>query len=468
MCNGKTPRSRRVLGFCSSADLYKNGLVDPQDSLRPTLRALAAARESFQPIRPIGVVTDFAGLLVESEGPLASIGDICEVQTGGVSIRTQVVGFRSGRVLSMPLQETVGLQPGSPIAAHRFASQAPVGINLLGRVVDAFGAPIDGKGILHTADSRELLSDPLGPMEREAIDEPLVTGVRVIDALLPCGKGQRVGIFGGAGVGKSTLLGAMARNSSCDVNVVALVGERNREVRAFLEETLGPEGLAKSVIVAATSDRPAPVRVRAAFLAATVADWFREQGKDVLLILDSITRLAMAQREIGLAVGEPPSQKGYTPSVFQLLPRLFERAGKYASGSVTGFYTVLMEGDDINDPIADAARSLLDGHIVLSRDLAEAGQFPAIDALESLSRLSNAVASEDHLERAGRLRESMAAYRRSEDLINLGAYAAGSNPQVDAAVRSRDEVVGFLKQDLADTQPLEDTLDQLRALSEKL
>lgn len=439
-----------------------------QDSLCPTLRALTAVVESLQPIRPIGVVTDFAGLLVESEGPLASIGDICKVQTSDGSIRTQVVGFRSGRVLSMPLEETVGLQPGSPIAAHKSASRAPVGTNLLGRVVDAFGSPIDGLGLLHSTESRDLYSDPPGPMERAAIDEPIVTGVRVIDGLLPCGKGQRVGIFGGAGVGKSTLLGALARNSSSQVNVVALIGERNREVRAFLEETLGPEGRAKSVIVAATSDRPAPVRVRAAFLAATVADWFREQGKDVLLILDSVTRLAMAQREIGLAVGEPPSQKGYTPSVFQMLPRLFERAGKYSSGSVTGFYTVLMEGDDINDPIADAARSLLDGHIVLSRDLAEAGQFPAIDALESLSRLSAAVASTEHVERANRLRESMAAYRRSEDLINLGAYAGGSNPQVDAAVRSRDDVVGFLKQDLAEAHSLEDTLDQLRALAEIL
>jgi flagellum-specific ATP synthase/type III secretion protein N (ATPase) len=300
-------------------------------------------------------------------------------------------------------------------------------------------------------------------MEREPIRQALATGVRSIDAVIPCGKGQRVGIFGGSGVGKSTLLAAMARNGSADVNVIAMIGERNREVRAFLEETLEADGLARSVVIAATSDRPAPVRVRAAFLAATVADWFREQGRDVLLIMDSATRLAMAQREIGLAAGEPPSQKGYTPSVFQLLPRLFERAGNFAKGSVTGFYTVLVEGDDLNEPIADAVRALLDGHIVLSRELAHRNHYPAIDVLQSVSRLQRAIAGEAQLGLAGRLREALAEYRQSEDLVRLGAYAAGSNPKLDAAIKSQDDVLAFLRQDLREAQPIEKTLAELEA-----
>jgi FliI/YscN family ATPase len=302
-------------------------------------------------------------------------------------------------------------------------------------------------------------------MRREPICEALSTGVRSIDALIPCGKGQRVGIFGGSGVGKSTLLAAMARNGAADVNVIAMIGERNREVRAFLDETLEEEGLRRSVVIAATSDRPAPVRVRAAFLAATVADWFREQGRDVLLIMDSATRLAMAQREIGLAAGEPPSQKGYTPSVFQLLPRLFERAGRFEKGSVTGFYTVLVEGDDMNEPIADAVRSLLDGHIVLSRELAHRNHYPAIDVLQSVSRLQHAISGESQLGHAAKLREALAEYRQSEDLVRLGAYAAGSNPKLDAAIKSRDGLIGFLRQNLREPQPMEKTLDELEAVT---
>jgi FliI/YscN family ATPase len=343
-----------------------------------------------------------------------------------------------------------------------------VGEELLGRVLDGFGRPLDGKGPAGCSQLRALFADPEGPMRREPIREALVTGVRSIDALVPCGKGQRVGIFGGSGVGKSTLLGAMARNSAADVNVIALIGERNREVRAFLEEALDAEGLRRSVVVAATSDRPAPVRVRTAFLASAIADWFREQGRDVLLIMDSATRLAMAQRKIGLAAGEPPSQKGYTPSVFQLLPRLFERAGNFSKGSVTGFYTVLVEGDDMNEPIADAVRSLLDGHIVLSRALAHRNHYPAIDVLESVSRLQNAVARREQLEYAGRLREALAEHRQSEDLIRLGAYVAGSNPKLDAVLRSQDEVMRFLRQDLSLPQPITKTLEELEAITSKL
>ncbi len=441
---------------------------DAKLSIRESLAAMAARVDDLQPVRAEGAVTDFVGLVIESEGPPASVGDLCEVETAEGKVRAQVIGFKRGRVLAMPLEEVGGLQPGAAIRKRPGGAHAPVGEALMGRVLDGFGRPLDGGGSLGCTELRPLYTDPDGPMEREPIQEPLSTGVRSIDGLIPCGKGQRVGIFGGSGVGKSTLLAAMARNGSADVNVIAMIGERNREVRAFLEETLDEEGLRRSVVIAATSDRPAPVRVRAAFLAATVADWFREQGKDVLLIMDSATRLAMAQREIGLAAGEPPSQKGYTPSVFQLLPRVFERAGNFDAGSVTGFYTVLVEGDDMNEPIADAVRSLLDGHIVLSRELAHRNHYPAIDVLESVSRLQHAIAGADQLSSAGRLREALAEYRQSEDLVRLGAYAAGSNPKLDAALQSLEALQGFLRQDLSQPQPIEKTLGELADVTGKL
>ena len=438
------------------------GLID-------VLRSHAARVASLDPIRCSGVVSDVVGLLIESDGPPASLGDICEIEiTATNRIRTQVVGFRANRVLSMPLDEVDGLQPGLPIVARHDQARAPAGDPLLGRVIDGLGNPIDAGGPLRPSEFRELYQDAPGPMEREPIAVPLSTGIRVIDGLLPCGRGQRVGIFGGSGVGKSTLLGAMARSSSADVNVIAMIGERNREVRAFLEETLGAEGVRKSVIVAATSDRPAPVRVRSAFLATAIAEAFRNEGKDVLLIMDSITRFAMAQREIGLAAGEPPSQKGYTPSVFQMLPKIFERAGNFGKGSITGFYTVLVEGDDLNDPIADACRAILDGHIILSRDLAAANHYPAIDVLSSVSRLAPRLAGSEHLSNAARLRESLAAYQATEDLINLGAYTAGSNPKVDAAIQQRDNVVAFLRQDTAAHQPIDQTVADLQALAQNL
>ncbi len=437
--------------------------------IRQALRARIAQVDSSPTVRCSGVVTQVVGAIVESEGPAVALGDLCEVETGdGDLIRVQVVGFRENRVLSMPLDEPGPLQPGRRIVARRTHRHAPAGPEVLGRVLDGFGRPADGAGPLHTSIFRDLYLSAPGPLDRKAISEPLATGVRVIDGLLPCGKGQRVGIFGGSGVGKTTLLGAMARASEADVNVIALIGERNREVRAFLDETLGAEGLARSVVIAATSDRPAPVRVRATFLATAIAEAFRDRGKNVLLIMDSVTRLAMAQREIGLAAGEPPSGKGYTPSVFQMLPKIFERAGNFASGSITGFYTVLVEGDDMNDPIADAARAVLDGHIVLSRELAAANHYPAVDALESVSRLAQSVAAQEHLDWASRLRDSMATYRRSEDLINLGAYAGGSNPAVDSALAAHDDVVSFLKQDLSAHQSLDETLGQLQALAQKL
>ena len=438
-------------------------------ALVEALRSYAARVESIDPVRCSGVVSNVVGLLVESDGPSAALGDICEIRISENNrVRTQVVGFRANRVLSMPLDEVDGLQPGLPIVARHEQAQAPVGDSLLGRVIDGLGRQIDGGGELHPSEFRGLYQKAPGPMEREPISAPLSTGIRVIDGMLPCGRGQRVGIFGGSGVGKSTLLGAMARSSAADVNVIAMIGERNREVRAFLEETLRSEGVRKSVIVAATSDRPAPVRVRSAFLATTIAEAFRDEGRDVLLIMDSVTRFAMAQREIGLAAGEPPSQKGYTPSVFQMLPKIFERAGNFGTGSITAFYTVLVEGDDLNDPIADASRAILDGHVVLSRDLAAANHYPAIDVLASVSRLAPSLADHDHLASVARLRDSMAAYQATEDLINLGAYTAGSNPKVDAAIQQRDHVLDFLRQDMAAHQSMEQTVADLHALTQNL
>ncbi|MBM3774591.1 MAG: FliI/YscN family ATPase, partial [Acidobacteria bacterium] len=335
-----------------------------------------------------GEVAEFVGLLIASRGPAVAVGDFCDIQaSGGRRIRTQVIGFRDGHVLSMPLEETGGLQLGDRIFARREQARVAVGPDLLGRVLDGFGRPMDGGPQIEAAAVYDLYQPPPGALEREHIVEPLVTGVRAVDGLLPCGKGQRIGIFGGSGVGKSTLLGAMARHHQSEVGVIALVGERNREVRQFIEHELRPEAMRRSVLVVATSDQPAPLRVRACFVVLAVAEYFRDQGAGVLLVMDSVTRLAMAQREIGLAAGEPPSQKGYTPSVFNLLPKIFERAGNFRRGSITGFFTVLVEGDDFNEPVSDSARAILDGHIILSRQLGSAGHYPAIDVLQSLSRL---------------------------------------------------------------------------------
>lgn len=427
------------------------------------------ALEQLEGMLWTGRVTELVGLLIESQGPAAAIGDFCEVRaSSGRRIRTQVVGFRDGRVLSMPLEETDGLQLGDPIIARREQARVGVSEELLGRVLDGFGQPMDGGPAISPEEFYELYQSPPGPLEREHITEPLVTGIRAIDSLLTCGKGQRIGIFGGSGVGKSTLLGAMARNNFADVSVIALIGERNREVRAFLDHELGEEGRRRSVVIVATSDRPAPLRVRAGFVALAVAEFFRDRGADVLLVMDSVTRLAMAQREIGLAAGEPPSQKGYTPSVFALLPKIFERAGNFRRGSITGFFTVLVEGDDFNEPVADAVRAILDGHIVLSRQLGAAGHYPAIEILESVSRLTPHVTSAEHAARARKVREALAAYRQAEDLIQLGAYVAGTNPQLDAVLRARPQLLDFLRQEPSTKSAFEETLRRLEAIAAQL
>ena len=434
-------------------------------SLAPYVEDLA----TLDPMRWTGEVVDLVGLLVESRGPVAAMGDFCEIHaSSGQRVRAQVIGFRDGRVLSMPLEETSGLRPGDPVVARSEAARVEVGPTLLGRVLDGFGRPLDGGPEIDAEHSYELYKDPPNPLEREHIVHPLVTGIRAVDSLLPIGKGQRIGIFGGSGVGKSTLLGAMSRHNFADVSVVALVGERNREVRAFLDHELGPEGLERSVVVVATSDRPAALRVRACFVALAVAEYFRDQGADVLLVMDSVTRLAMAQREIGLAAGEPPSQKGYTPSVFNLLPKIFERAGNFRRGSITGFFTVLVEGDDFTEPICDAVRAILDGHIVLSRQLAAGGHYPAIDILNSVSRLTSQIATKDQAAWCAKVREAMAAYQQAEDLIQLGAYVSGSNPRLDTILRARNNLVEFLRQDPSAKSTAQETLARLGTLASAL
>ena len=415
-----------------------------------------------------GQVTATVGLLIESQGPAVAIGDFCEILTAnGRSIRTQVIGFRNGRVLAMPLDEPDGLQLGSRVIARPQDAQLAVGPGLLGRVLDGFGQPMDGGPPVESVTRYPLYAPPPNPLQRKHITERLVTGVRSIDALLACGKGQRIGLFGGSGVGKSTLLGAMSRKNSAQVSVIALIGERNREVKAFLEQELGPEGMKRSLVVVATSDRPAPLRIRAAFVALAAAEYFRDQGADVLLVMDSVTRLAMAQREIGLAAGEPPSQKGYTPSVFSLLPKIFERAGNFKTGSITGFFTVLVEGDDFNEPICDASRAILDGHIILSRELGARGHYPAIDVLNSVSRLAGRVATPEHRAAASKIRETLAAYQQSEDLINLGAYASGTNPKLDSAIRLRPNLLEFLRQPADAVSTIDQTLGKLYELAKQ-
>jgi len=433
------------------------------------LSPYSAALDTLEPMLQIGEVVEMTGLLIESAGPAAAVGDFCEIAvSGGRSVRSQVIGFRAGRVLSMPLEETGGIELGNRVVARRDAARVAVGPGLIGRVLDGFGLPLDHGPRIEAHSAYDLYSVAPGPLDREHITAPLATGLRAIDSLLPVGLGQRIGIFGGSGVGKSTLLGSMAQNNSADVTVIALVGERNREVRAFLEHEMGPEGMRRAVVVVATSDRPAPLRVRACFTSLAIAEYFRDQGANVLLVMDSVTRLAMAQREIGLAAGEPPAQKGYTPSVFALLPKVFERAGNFPRGSITGFFTVLVEGDDFTEPICDAVRAILDGHIVLSRQMAAANHYPAIDILQSVSRLQSQLSSPEQGAQARAVRQALSLYHQAEDLIQLGAYVSGANPQLDAAIRVRPQILEFLRQSVGAASTRPETLRQLAQIAATL
>jgi flagellum-specific ATP synthase len=414
-----------------------------------------------------GRVVRTVGLLIESTGPRVSVGTMCDVLSddGVEPLPVQVVGFRESIVLSVPLGDTVGVRSGDRIVARPGALSVAVGPSLLGRVIDALGRPLDGRGPLNADQPYPLFPPPMNPMGRDPVVEPLPTGVRAIDALLTCGRGQRIGLFGGSGVGKSTLMGMLTRGTAADVVVVALVGERGREVRGFIEQDLGPEGMRRAVVVVSTSDNPPLMRLRAAYTATSVAEYFRDQGLNVLLLMDSVTRFAMAQREVGLAAGEPPTTKGYPPSVFALLPTLLERAGAVRHrGSITAMYTVLVDGDDQNEPIADAVRSILDGHFVLSRDLASRNHYPPIDILQSVSRTMPEVTEAAHRQRAGQVREWMAAIRDSEDLVSVGAYVPGSNPRIDEARNRRDAIASFLCQPSDMVCGFNDAVQQLGAL----
>jgi len=414
-----------------------------------TLEAYLTRLDQVDLLKVNGKVEQVIGLVIESVGPNCALGDVCMIKSreGHDLCLSEVVGFRSNRVLSMILGDASRVGPGSEIVATGRSLSINVGKELLGRVIDGLGRPLDGKGPIVTDEVRSIYAAPPNPLTRRRISDVVATGIRSIDTLLTLGKGQRVGIFAGSGVGKSVTLGMIARNTSADVNVIALVGERGREVTEFLDRELGSEGLRRSVVVVATSDQASLIRLKAAFMATTIAEYFRDAGMDVMLMMDSVTRLAMAQREVGLAIGEPPTTKGYTPSVFAMLPKLLERAGNSRTGSITGMYTVLVEGDDMTEPVADAVRSILDGHIVLSRRLASAGQYPAVDALESVSRVMPAVATPAHRAAVHRFLDMMATYRESEDLINIGAYVKGSNPRIDRAIRNWEPIREFLRQD---------------------
>ena len=413
-----------------------------------------------------GTIKKVVGLIIESHGPPAAVGDLCVIRTGGSDVMTEVVGLRENRVLSMALGDMHGIKTGARIELLGQRAGVPVGFGLLGRTLNGKCEPIDDKGPLTGAEDRvPLRREGLEPLKRGHIDDPIATGIRSIDGLVTVGKGQRMGIFSGSGVGKSVLLGTIARNTSADVNVIALVGERGREVREFLDRDLGEEGMKRSVVFVSTSDTPAPLKMRAAYAATSVAEFFRDIGLDVMLMMDSVTRLAMAQREIGLSAGEPPSTRGYPPSVFGMLPQLLERAGKRdGKGSVTGLYTVLVEGDDLDEPVSDHCRSILDGHVVLRRELANRGHYPAVDILPSRSRVASSVTSKDHQAAASAFRRIISIHRENEDLINIGAYKKGSNKEIDYAIGKIGNLNKFLCQQAGDKAEFKKTVESLRLL----
>jgi len=425
------------------------------------------ALKTADPIRMNGKVTQVVGLVAEANGPASRLGTICDIHSKGnrAKVKAEILGFRDDKVLLMPLEDFRGIAPGSRVVAKHQKAMIGVGNGLLGRVIDGLGEPIDGKGPISTDDEYPIYTDPMNPLLRKRISRPLDTGIRAISGLLTVGCGQRTGIFAGSGVGKSVLLGMIARKTTADVNVIALIGERGREVNDFIERDLGEDGLRRSVVIVATSDHLPLVRMRGAFIATAIAEYFRDTGRHVILMMDSVTRFAMAQREVGLAAGEPPTTKGYTPSVFSLLPKLLERAGTSShAGTISGLYTVLVEADDMNEPIADAVRAILDGHIVLSRDIAMQGHYPAIDVLGSVSRLMDDIIDPKHRSAANKLKAVLDTYKKAEDLINIGAYVNGSSAKIDYALRMIDGVNHYLQQDVEETFTFEESIEQLNDL----
>lgn len=415
-----------------------------------------------------GKVKRVIGLMIESKGPASSIGDLCLIYAKGQSgkvIKAEVVGFQEENILLMPYLEAASIAPGSIVEATGESLRIKVGAGLIGQVIDAFGEPLDGKTLPKGLSPVSTEQSPPNPMKRPPIREKMGVGVRSIDSLLTVGKGQRIGIFAGSGVGKSTLMGMIAKQTEADLNVIALVGERGREVREFIEKDLGAEGLKRSIVVVATSDQPALMRLKAAYTATAIAEYFRDKGQNVMFMMDSVTRVAMAQREIGLAAGEPPTTKGYTPSVFAILPRLLERTGANEHGTITAFYTVLVDGDDMNEPIADTVRGILDGHIVLDRALANKGQFPAVNVLKSISRVMSNISTKQHLDAANKFRELLSTYQNSEDLINIGAYKRGSSREIDEAIQFYPQLIQFLKQGTEESASLEESIAALTSLT---
>lgn len=415
-----------------------------------------------------GKVKRVIGLMIESKGPASSIGDLCLIYAKGQSgkvIKAEVVGFQEENILLMPYLEAASIAPGSIVEATGESLRVKVGTGLIGQVIDAFGEPLDGKLLPKGLSPVSTEQSPPNPMKRPPIREKMGVGVRSIDSLLTVGKGQRIGIFAGSGVGKSTLMGMIAKQTEADLNVIALVGERGREVREFIEKDLGKEGLKRSIVVVATSDQPALMRLKAAYTATAIAEYFRDKGQKVMFMMDSVTRVAMAQREIGLAAGEPPTTKGYTPSVFAILPRLLERTGANEHGTITAFYTVLVDGDDMNEPIADTVRGILDGHIVLDRALANKGQFPAVNVLKSISRVMSNISTKQHLDAANKFRELLSTYQNSEDLINIGAYKRGSSREIDEAIQFYPQLIQFLKQGTDEPALLEESIAALTSLT---
>jgi flagellum-specific ATP synthase len=419
--------------------------------------------EDAKSIQRRGVIIESRGLIVESRGPQASIGEICRIEYGGGKyVLAEVVGFRNNRLQLMPLGDTGGIAPGMMVSATGGPYMVNVGENLLGRVLDGFGNPIDGKGRPNVSEVRPLTGEKLNPLTRKRISEPLWTQIRAIDGPITIGKGQRMGLFAGSGVGKSVTLGMIARKVIADINVIALIGERGREVREFIEKDLGEEGMKRSVVVVVTSDLPAILRIQGVKVAATIAEYFRSMSMNVVFMVDSITRVAMAQREVGLSAGEPPTTRGYTPSVFALMPTVLERAGASDKGTITGIFTVLVEGDDTNEPVSDMVRSILDGHVILSRQLTNRGHYPGIDILQSISRVQRDIVGEEHLDLVQKLIELYSTYRDSEDLINIGAYAQGSSPAIDRSIRHIDAINDFLRQGIDESTPPDQMLDWLR------